>query len=229
MILRADRIRKRFETRWILRDAAIGLASGDVVLLAGRNGSGKTTFARILATLLEPDSGEIHFEGAPLHQSRRAARRAMGFASHRPLLYLGLTPMENLSLFGRLTGVRDPGGRAMELLERLGMGPFARTPVERFSRGMLQRVSLARAFLGEPRLLLLDEPYTGLDDDGTAELNALIREARDRGAASLVISHDRERLGELRNRLCVMEEGRVVERSGDGAMSAAVSGSAGNT
>lgn len=211
MILRAEGIRKRFETRWILRDASVALAAGEVVLLAGRNGSGKTTLARILATLLEADRGEIHFDGAPLRHSRRAARRAMGFASHRPLLYLGLTPLENLSLFGRLTGVRDPSARAAELLERLQMGPFAKTPVERFSRGMLQRVALARAFLGEPRLLLLDEPYTGLDDDGTAELNALIRESRDRGAASLIISHDRERLGALRTRLCTMQEGRVLE------------------
>lgn len=211
MILRAEGIRKRFESRWVLRDASVALAAGEVVLLAGRNGSGKTTLARILATLLEPDQGEIQFDGSPLRKSRRTARRAMGFASHRPLLYLGLTPLENLVLFGRLTGVRDPQRRASELLERLGMAAFARTPVERFSRGMLQRVSLARAFLGEPRLLLLDEPYTALDDDGTAELNALIAEARDRGAASLIISHDRERLGPLRTRLCLMQEGRVVE------------------
>ncbi len=211
MILRAAGIRKRFETRWILRDAALALAAGDVVLLAGRNGSGKTTFARILATLLEPDRGEILFDGEPLRKARRAARRATGFASHRPLLYLGLTPLENLTLFGRLAGVRDPSARSADLLERLQMTPFARTPVERFSRGMLQRVALARAFLAEPRVLLLDEPYAGLDDEGTGALNALIREARDRGAASLVVSHDRERLGALRTRTCVMEEGRVVE------------------
>jgi heme ABC exporter ATP-binding subunit CcmA len=211
VILRAEGIRKRFETRWVLRDAALALGAGEVVLLAGRNGSGKTTLARILATLLEPDSGEIHFEGGPLRRVRRAARRAIGFASHRPLLYLGLTPLENLTLFGRLGGVRDPGRRASELLERLQMTPFAAKPVERFSRGMLQRIALARVFLGEPRLLLLDEPYTGLDDDGTAALNALIREARDRGAGTLVISHDRERLGALRTRLCTMDEGTVTE------------------
>jgi len=210
-VLSARGIRKRFDSRWILRDASVALAAGDVVLLAGRNGSGKTTLARILATLLEPDQGEVLFDGAPLKKSRREARRAMGFASHRPLLYLGLTPLENLSLFGKLTGVRRPDERALELLERLGMGAFARIPVERFSRGMLQRVSLARAFLGEPRLLLLDEPYTALDDDGTAELNGLIGEARDRGAATMIISHDRERLGALRTRLCLMQEGRVVE------------------
>lgn len=213
MLLRADGIRKRFEARWILRDASLGLAAGEVVLVVGRNGSGKTTFARILATLLEPDAGQIYFDDVPLPQSRREARRSMGFASHRPLLYLGLTPLENLTLFGRLAGLRDPGKRALGLLERLQMGPFAKTPVERFSRGMLQRVALARAFLGDPRLLLLDEPYTGLDEDGTAELNALLREARDRGAASLIVTHDPDRLGDLRTRVCRMETGRLEEAS----------------
>jgi heme exporter protein A len=213
VVLRAHGIRKRFETRWVLRDAALTLGAGEVVLLAGRNGSGKTTLARVLATLLEPDSGEIQFDGQPLRKVRRAARRAIGFASHRPLLYLGLTPLENLTLFGRLGGVREPAHRASELLERLQMSAFARKPVERFSRGMLQRIALARAFLGEPRLLLLDEPYTGLDDEGTAALNGLISEAKGRGAAALVISHDRERLGPLRTRLCSMEEGVVTERA----------------
>ncbi|HLQ66419.1 MAG TPA: ABC transporter ATP-binding protein [Candidatus Limnocylindrales bacterium] len=209
MILRADNIRKRFEGGWVLRDASLALDAGDVVLLTGRNGSGKTTLARVLATLLEPDSGDLRFQDKPLREARREARRAIGFVSHKALLYLGLTPMENLILFGKLAGVSAPEARAAELLERLQMAPFARTPVERFSRGMLQRVSLARAFLVRPRILLLDEPYAGLDPDGTAELNALIQESKLRGAATLVLSHDRERLGPLRTRLCVMEQGRV--------------------
>jgi len=153
----------------------------------------------------------VRFDGAPLRKRRHEARRALGFVSHRPLLYLGLTPLENLSLFGRLAGVREAVGRASDLLDRFGMTPFARTPVERFSRGMLQRVALARAFLAEPRLLLLDEPYTSLDEDGAAELNALIGAARDRGAASLVISHDRERLGALPTRVCALRQGTVAE------------------
>jgi ABC-type multidrug transport system ATPase subunit len=209
LILNAANIGKRFEARWVLRDASLALDAGEVVLLAGKNGAGKTTLARILATLLEPDTGEVRFEGRALPGSRRAARRAIGFASHRPLLYLGLTPLENLTLFARMAGVPDAAPRAAELLERLQMTPFARKPMERFSRGMVQRVSVARAFLGAPRLLLLDEPYAGLDDEGTAGVNALIQESKARGAATLVVSHDRERLGALRTRLCVVDQGRV--------------------
>jgi heme exporter protein A len=212
VILRAEGIRKRFETRWVLRDASLSLDAGEVVLLSGRNGSGKTTFARVLATLLEPDSGSVLFEGRPIRSARRETRRAMGFTSHQPLLYRGLTPLENLTLFGRLGGLREPARRASELLERLQMAAFARKPVERFSRGMLQRIALARVFLNQPRVLVLDEPYTALDDEGTGALNAMILEAQARGAATLVISHDRERLGALFTRHCVMEDGVVETR-----------------
>lgn len=211
MILRAEAIQKRFERRWVLRDATLALGPGEVALVMGANGSGKTTFAQIIATLLHPDHGEIVFEGEPLAKRRQAARRRIGFASHWPLLYLGLTPVENLAFFGRLGGVRDPERRALALLDRFRLSEFARTPIERFSRGMLQRVALSRAFLASPRLLVLDEPYTGLDDDGTATLNEMLGEAKQGGAATLVISHDADRLGTLRTRLCRMREGRLVE------------------
>jgi ABC-type multidrug transport system ATPase subunit len=97
----------------------------------------------------------------------------------------------------------------MELLERLGMAPFARSPVERFSRGMLQRIVLARALLTDPKILLLDEPYTGLDETGVAVVNEVLRDARDRGAGSLVITHEPERVRALATRVLRMQGGRV--------------------
>jgi heme ABC exporter ATP-binding subunit CcmA len=209
VILRANEIRKRFESRWVLRDASIALEPGECVLLQGANGSGKTTLAQILATLLAPDRGTIEFDGAPLGGNRRAVRRAIGFASHRMLLYPGLTPLENLSFFGRLAGVDESKARAASLLDRFGLTPFARTPVERFSRGMLQRVALARALLPAPRLLILDEPYAGLDDEGTGTLNALLTEAKERGTAMLLIAHERDRPRALASRFCRMRDGSV--------------------
>lgn len=156
MSLRAQGIVKRFGRRAVLTGASIELAPGEVVLLMGTNGSGKTTLARILATALHADRGSLTLDGEPVSRRLQAARHAIGFASHRPLLYLGLTPVENLTFFGTLSGVPDAGARARRLLERFGIASFAHTPIERFSRGMLQRIALSRALLPEPRILVLD-------------------------------------------------------------------------
>jgi heme exporter protein A len=213
LILRAEGIQKRFDTRVVLRDAEIEIAPGTITLLLGTNGSGKTTLANILATLLSPDRGRLTADGVPVAGRRAASRRKIGFASHRPLLYLGLTPLENLSFFGGLAGVPSPERRAMALLERLGMAPFARSPVDRFSRGMLQRIVLARALLADPAVLLLDEPYTGLDEEGVAVVNEVLRDARERGTGSLVITHEPERVRALATRVLRMHAGRVEAAS----------------
>jgi ABC-type multidrug transport system ATPase subunit len=209
VILRAHAIAKRFESRAILREVNLSIGPGEGVLLSGANGSGKTTFARILATLLQPDRGQLELDGAPLAANRTAARRSIGFATHRPLLYLGLTPVENLVFFGELAGVSRARERAVALLDRFEMGPFRDTPLVNFSRGMLQRIVLSRALLGDPAILILDEPYAGLDDEGVAILNRLVGEARGRGAGALVIAHDRERAASIVTRSCRLKDGRI--------------------
>ncbi len=209
MTLGARGIGKRFEHRPVLRGASLELHPGELVVLRGANGSGKTTFARILATALAADTGTVTLGGEPVRRRLRDARRAIGFASHRPLLYLGLTPIENLAFFGKLAGVSDARSRAERLLARFKLEEHAGTPVERFSRGMLQRVALGRALLPEPRFLILDEPYEGLDEEGTATLNALLGEARARGAAVLLVSHERARLATGITRECAMQNGAI--------------------
>ena len=209
MILRADSIRKRFDERTILAGASLTLAPGEVVLLSGANGSGKTTFARILATLLPPDDGEVLWDDEPVAERRRAARRAIGFATHHSLLYSGLTPMENLEFFGTLAGVAGARAAAAALLERFGMSEFAHVPLTTFSRGMLQRVVLARALLNNPSVLILDEPYAGLDPEGVSALNALLGEMRERGAATLLVGHDRDRAASITTRAVRLDRGRI--------------------
>ena len=164
LTLVARDLEKRFDGRAVLRKASLELRPGEILLLEGRNGSGKTTLARILATALREDAGAVTLDGALVRAKLHAARRAIGFLTHRPLLYLGLTPLENLEFFGRMAGLTDARPRAERLLARFGLTEFARVPMEHFSRGMLQRVALGRALLNEPRVLILDEPYAGLDE-----------------------------------------------------------------
>jgi len=209
LILRAEGVRKRFAERTILAGASLTLEPGEVVLLFGANGSGKTTLARILATLLPPDDGVITLDYVPVDEKRSASRRAIGYASHAPLLYAGLTPLENLEFFGRLTGIAAAAARATELLDGFGLSAFARTPMTHFSRGMLQRVVLSRALLADPPILILDEPYAGLDDDGVAAVNAVLADAKALGKSALLIAHDRERAAKVRTRSLRLSGGRI--------------------
>src|SRR5262249_23945254 len=129
--------------------------------------------------------------------------------SHAPLLYAGLTPFENLEFFGRLTGLAAAPTRATKLLDRFGLTAFARTPMTHFSRGMLQRVVISRALLADPSILILDEPYAGLDDEGVATVNAVLADAKARGKAALLIAHDRERAAKVRTRSLHLSGGRI--------------------
>jgi ABC-type multidrug transport system ATPase subunit len=207
--LAARDIRKSFDHRTILRDASLELPPGEIVLLQGSNGSGKTTFARILATTLAADAGSVTLDGKPVRSNLRDSRRAIGFSGHRPLLYLGLSPLENLEFFGRLAGVQDARDRAARLLSAFRLEEFSSIPMEHFSRGMLQRVALSRAMLPEPRVLILDEPYAGLDEQGADALNALLTAARGRGVATLLVSHTRERIVSGITRSCTLRNGAI--------------------
>ena len=211
MILKAEGVTKRFDDRPVLSRASLTLEPGQVVHLAGPNGSGKTTLARILGTLLPPDEGEILVDDVPLSERRSQTRRMIGFASHAPLLYLSLTPVENLEFFARLAGARDGRRRALALLERFGLDHAAHRPLAHFSRGMLQRVVLCRALLLDPELLILDEPYAGLDDAGILVVNQVLSEIRKQGRTALLIAHDKERGGGVITRTVRLRNGRVED------------------
>ena len=188
-------------------EVSLTVAAGEIVGLLGPNGAGKTTLIRMAATLARPSAGALRYRGVELKKAAPAARGWIGFASHQSLLYPELTVAENLRFHRRLHGARTNIG---ELLERHGLTAVAGVPARHLSRGTAQRATLARALLHEPDLLLLDEPFAGLDGAARERLAGMVRAARGRGAAVLFATHDVGRAVELADRALVLQRGRVV-------------------
>ena len=181
-------VRRAYGERVALAGVTLTLPRGATLAVFGANGAGKTTLLRVLATLLRPHGGEAVVLGRALPREAWAVRGRIGLLAHEPLLYRDLTALENLRVHARLHGVE--GGRAVELLEAVGMARRADEPVRSLSRGMAQRVAICRALLHEPELLLLDEPLANLDPGIAGAVAPLIGRAS--GATRVLISHDVE-------------------------------------
>lgn len=208
MRVAARGIVRRYGAATVLRDLDLTLAAGEAVLLLGRNGAGKSTLLRLIAGLARPDRGVIELDGATLAAGPGAYRRTVGFAGHRSFLYSELTPRENLRFAARLFGL--PGGAADSALHDADLGTAADRPVAALSRGMVQRVALARAFLHDPSILLLDEPFTGLDAPAAERLVAELRLRSAKGAAVLLVTHQLEDAWPLVNRVAVLHGGALA-------------------
>jgi heme exporter protein A len=183
-VIRARALEKRYGDKRILRGVVLDVADDDFLLVTGPNGSGKTTLLRLCAGLAAPTRGELEVT---------IDRGRVGYLAHEPLVYRELTALENLDLYGRLYRVPERRERIGMLLERFGLWEARHARAGSFSRGMLQRLALCRTLLHEPGLLLLDEPYSGLDEEGTRLLDRELAE-RARHAAFVVATHEPERL-----------------------------------
>ncbi|RME35047.1 MAG: heme ABC exporter ATP-binding protein CcmA, partial [Thermoflexia bacterium] len=183
--------------------------AGEYVTLVGPNGAGKTTLLRILATLIRPTSGTVRIAGMDVACAGPEIRRYIGFLSHRTLLYEDLTAEQNLRFYARLYGIPDASARMDELLQRVGLADRRHDLVRTFSRGMQQRLAVARALIHCPSILLLDEPYTGLDPDAAGALRSLLDELSAEGHTILLTTHDLERVSP-RSRALILHQGRVV-------------------
>lgn len=200
---------------YALHRVTTAFEAGKVVALLGPNGAGKSTLLSVLATLLTPDRGDVRYDGVPLSEVRRSQRARIGYVSHDALLYPDLSGVENLWFFGRLYGVPDPTARAQALLARVGLSEEASVrAVRTYSRGMRQRLSIARALLQDPCLLLLDEPFTGIDRDGCALVEGLLAEEKAAGRIVLLSTHRLELGASLVDEVRLLEGGRLrVDRA----------------
>ncbi len=187
-MLRVAGVRKAFGLRRVLRDASLTVERGEVVALTGDNGSGKTTLLRIVATLLRPDAGEVTLDGFAADADPHEVRARLGYLGHDPALYPELTGRENLWLWARLHRLPDPAAAGTGLAQA-GLEGVADDRAAVYSHGMLRRLALARALLHAPTLLLLDEPFSGLDTRGTAALEAVLAGAHENGRAVLYATH----------------------------------------
>jgi len=185
-------LERRYGDRVALKDVSAELHEGQTLVLFGANGAGKTTLLRVLATLLRPHEGEVRVLGARLPDEAWKVRGRVGYVAHEPLLYRTLSARENLAFNAKLHGV--PASRVDELLEQVGLGRRGDDPVEELSRGMRQRAAVARALLHDPELLLLDEPYTGLDAGALDALEPLIGRAS--GRTRVIATHDADTEGD---------------------------------
>ena len=208
-VLQADGLVRAFGGRRAVDCVSFTLGAGDCLALFGPNGAGKTTLLRLVAGLLAPGQGSVHVNGVSLKEGA-AARAQVGLVSHASMLYGALTVRENVELAARLYGLVDPAGAAMAALALMRVEDRADTPARTLSRGLQQRVSIARAMVHAPGLLLCDEPYTGLDDAGSAALTEVLTERREAGAALLLVTHNLAEGLALATQAAIMRRGRFV-------------------
>jgi heme exporter protein A len=206
---------RSFGRRQVLRDVSFRVNAGECLALFGPNGAGKTTLLRVLAGLLRPSRGTARVAGVTLPGGAEA-RAAVGLISHQTMLYSALTALENVEFSARLYGVGSPREAALRALERMRLADRASSVVRSLSRGMQQRVSIARAIVHDPTVVLLDEPYTGLDEAGASALTDALESLKAAGAALVLVTHH---LGEglaLATHTAIMRDGRFVQHDSRG-------------
>ncbi len=204
-------VSRSFGRRRALNKVSFRCDAGEMVALLGPNGSGKSTLLGITATLLAPSSGEVRYGEHTASSAGAALRGRIGLLGHDLYIYPELSPEENLQFFGRAYGLTDVPARVSAAIARAGLTERRDDPVAGFSRGMRQRLALERALLHDPRLVLLDEPFTGLDDAATAALRDRLASLRTAGCIVLITTHDLETIDGLIDRAVFLQNGRLVE------------------
>jgi len=201
---------KAFGTRRVLRGIDLRVRQGEFMTLFGPNGAGKSTLLKVLATLSRPTSGSAHVAGRDVRSEATEVRRLIGVVPHESLLYEDLTPRENLRFYARMYDVPRAGQRIQEVVEMVGLSGRMDDRVGTLSRGMQQRLSIARALLHDPPLLLLDEPHTGLDQQALTTLRDVLCDALKRGRTIVMSTHSLDEGVRLGTHAAIMVRGRIA-------------------
>ncbi len=211
------KLTKSFGHQIALRGVDLTVAEGTFLALFGPNGAGKTTLMRVVASLTRPTGGAVYIRGQDVNRAATALRRHIGLISHQPLLYGDLTPDENLRFFARLYDLPDAKERIDAVLAQVGLRARRHDPVRTFSRGMVQRLSIARAILHDPAIMLLDEPYTGLDLQAADMLRGVLQDLAASNRTVILTTHNLEQGLEMCDRVAILNKGKIVwqgERAG---------------
>lgn len=208
-VIEIENLSKIFGFLPVLKQVSLIIERGEFVALLGPNGSGKSTLLRMIAGLTKPTEGIIRVGGWEIPREAQSVRSQIGMVSHQALLYGNLTARENLLFFAQLYGMKGTS-RIDFLLKQVGLAKRAHSLVRTFSRGMQQRLSIARALLQEPHVLLFDEPYTGLDQDAGSVLDGLLTKAQDDGHTILMTTHQLERAARIADRVIILSKGKIA-------------------
>ncbi len=201
---------KTFGNLYALRNLSFSLNKGEFLTIFGPNGAGKTTLIRILSTITKASSGEIKFADLSFEDDSEEIRRQIGVIAHQTFLYENLTAEENLRFYGKLYDVENLTQKIATILSQVGLELRKKDFVRTFSRGMQQRLAIARAMLHEPSILLLDEPYTGLDQHASGMLTNWLNRLRSSEQTILMVTHDLEQGMELADRIAILVNGQLV-------------------
>ncbi|MDT8448170.1 MAG: heme ABC exporter ATP-binding protein CcmA [bacterium] len=210
-LLQIAQVRKDFGYKRILKDVSFDLNAGDFTLLLGQNGAGKSTLLKILSGLMRPSQGEVFYRGANLKEDPQLLRQDLGVIGHHPQVYGDLSAFENLLFFAKLRHLKDPKALVEDALERVDLARFKNAQVKNFSSGMFKRMGIARLMISRPRLLLLDEPYTGLDYKSVDFFNRFLVDFARSGGAILMVTHQLDVCFEISSRIAILEQGCITE------------------
>lgn len=209
-IISIEKLSKWFGANIVLRNIDLRIENGEFLTIFGPNGAGKTTLIKIMSTLVAPTSGRIVIDGIDINEDPIEVRKKIGVISHDTFLYTELNAAENLRFFGRMYGTPQLETRIEELLKQVGLSHRKNDRVRTFSRGMKQRLSIARALIHDPPILFLDEPYTGLDQHASAVFDSLLSSMNAHDKTRVLISHDIERGISMCDRAVILTDGKIA-------------------